>query len=132
MTPKLFSMPITAKAKHIDVLGHVNNAVWIEWIQDVATAHWEAQAREEDVSEVVWVVIRHEVDYLRPLLEGETAEATTWIDPEAKGARSIRHMEFADKDGKALVRAKTTWALIDKESGRPMRVREEMLAPFFD
>ena len=131
MTPKRFSMAITAEPKHIDVLGHVNNAVWIEWIQDVATAHWESSARPEHVGHLIWVVTRHEVDYLAPLHEGETVTATTWIDPETRGARSLRQMEFCDADGKLLVRAKTSWALIDQESRRPMRVRPDMLAPFF-
>ena len=47
MTP--FEKPITATEQDIDELGHVNNAVWVRWIQDMATAHWYAVAPPEHV-----------------------------------------------------------------------------------
>ncbi|MCJ8190914.1 acyl-CoA thioesterase [Sphingomicrobium aestuariivivum] len=124
-----FTMELTAQRADIDELGHVNNAVWVQWIQKVAIAHWDAAAPDELKDEVFWVVTRHEIDYLRALEEGETVTARTWIDPEAKGARSVRHMEF-EKDGKVHVRAATQWAMIDKASARPARVRARHLAPF--
>ena len=58
-----------ARAEDIDELGHVNNAVWVRWIQDVATAHWQAVADPAHVDAYIWVVIRHEIDYLRGLPE---------------------------------------------------------------
>ena len=129
MTAPVFTMDLTAQAGDIDELGHVNNAVWVQWIQKVAIAHWEAAADTAMKDAVFWVVIRHEIDYLRPLHEGESVTARTWIDPDAKGARSIRHMEFV-AGGKVHVRAATHWAMIDKAHQRPARVRPEHLAPF--
>ena len=63
MTP--FEKRITARAGDIDELGHVNNAAWVRWIQDMATAHWEAVSPSEHRQAYVWVVTRHEIDYLR-------------------------------------------------------------------
>src|SRR5215210_2498900 len=77
MTP--FEMKITAQPSDIDELGHVNNAAWVRWIQDVATAHWEAVAPAEHRDSYVWVVIRHEIDYLRPAGPGETVTGRTWV-----------------------------------------------------
>ena len=57
-----FARTFTALPEHIDVMGHVNNAVWVQWIQDMATAHWDAAAREEDQARFVWLVVRHEID----------------------------------------------------------------------
>ena len=126
----VFETRKTAKAEHIDELGHVNNAVWVQWIQDVATAHWEAAADPAHVDAYVWVVVRHEIDYARPLKEGETATARTWVGEAPRGARFDRHMEFVDERGKTLVKAKTQWAIIDKKAGRPIRVPKEVAAPF--
>lgn len=126
-----FTMPIAPAATDIDELGHVNNAAWVRWMQDVATAHWSAVARAEDISAYVWVVTRHEIDYLGNVGPGERVTARTWISDPPKGARFDRNMEFADATGKVVVRAKTTWALIDKASGRLARVRDEIAAPFF-
>lgn len=126
-----FSLTITPKPADIDELGHVNNAVWVRWIQDIATAHWDAVARAEDKAAYVWVVIRHEIDYLGNVGPGEVVTARTWISDPPKGARFDRNVEFLNAAGKVVVRAKTTWAMIDKASGRIARVRDEIAAPFF-
>ena len=124
-----FAITVTAAAADIDELGHVNNAVYLKWIQDVATAHWSAVAPAEHRDTYVWVVTRHEIDYLRQTLDGETLTLTTWVG-EARGARFDRHVEIAGPDGAARVKALTTWALIDRSSGRLTRVRAEIAAPF--
>jgi len=127
-----FQKTFIAAPEHIDVMGHVNNAVWVQWIQDMATAHWDAAARAEDRAAVVWLVVRHEIDYRGNIAEGESATATTWIEGEPKGAKSLRRVDFHDADGKLVVTAATTWAMLDRASGRPLRVRPELLAPFRD
>ena len=125
-----FSHQITAGPEHIDILGHVNNAVWVQWIQDLAVAHWEAVAAPEYVEAYIWVVIRHEIDYLRPALEGDIVTGKTWVEEPPRGARFDRYMEFTGEDGKTLVRAKTTWAMIDRKTGRPLRVPMTVAEPF--
>lgn len=125
-----FSHTVTARPEHIDILGHVNNAVWVQWIQDLAIAHWEAAAAPEHVDAYIWVVTRHEIDYLRPALEGDVVTGTTWIEEPPRGARFDRYMEFTGADGKPCIRAKTTWAMLDSASRRPVRVTPEIAAPF--
>ena len=127
---KSFERRITATEADIDELGHVNNAVWVRWIQDIATGHWRAAADPAHVDAYVWVVTRHEIDYLRAVLPGETVTGRTWVPEPPRGARFDRHMEFVGEDGKARVRAKTTWAILDKATGRPLRVPAEVAAPF--
>ncbi len=130
MTRPIFTHRITALADNIDELGHVNNAVWVEWIQEVAIAHWASVVDAAHVEAYVWVVVRHEIDYLRAAFEGDVLTATTWVGDAPRGARFERHMEFTGEDGKVRVRARTQWAIIDKASGRPIRVPDEVAAPF--
>jgi acyl-CoA thioester hydrolase len=127
---KAFERRITATAADIDELGHVNNAAWVRWIQDIATAHWYAVAAPEHDAAYIWVVTRHEIDYLRAVGPGETVTGRTWIQEPPKGARFDRYMEFVGDDGKPRVRAKTTWAIIDRATGRPLRVPPEVAEPF--
>ena len=126
----LFTHAITARPEHIDELGHVNNAVWVQWIQEVALAHWYSVASADHQSQYLWVVVRHEIDYLRAALVGETVTGRTWVGDAPKGARFDRHVEFTGPDGKVCVRAKTSWAIIDRTSNRPIRVPAEVIAPF--
>lgn len=123
-------MTFTARAEHIDVMGHVNNAVWVQWMEAIATAHWEADAAPEHVSAYAWVVTRHEIDYRGNIREGETVTAETVIPEGPSGARFVREVTFRNSAGKALVTARSTWAMIDIASGRVMRVPAEVAAPF--
>ncbi len=130
MSRPVFEMALVAGSEHIDELGHVNNAVWVQWIQQVAVAHWDAVADPAHKDAYHWVVMRHEIDYLRAAVEGDRITARTWVGDAPHGARLDRLMEFAGPDGKICVRAKTQWAIIDKALGRPIRVPAEVIAPF--
>ena len=130
MDRPIFEKRITAGAGDIDELGHVNNAVWVRWIQEMATDHWRAVADPIHVDAYVWVVVRHEIDYLRAVLPGESVTGRTWVGEAPRGARFDRHVEFTGDDGKPRVRARTTWAILDKATGRPLRVPGEVAAPF--
>jgi acyl-CoA thioester hydrolase len=130
MTRPTFEMAFTAAPEHIDELGHVNNAVWVQWIQEIAVAHWRAVAAPEHDAAYFWVVVRHEIDYLRAAVEGDRVTARTWVGEAPQGARFDRFVELAGNDGRACVRAKTSWAIIDKAAGRPIRVPPHVVAPF--
>lgn len=128
MTP--FTLTFTATPSDIDELGHVNNAVWVRWIQDMATSHWNAVANPEHIAAYYWVVTRHEIDYRGNIAAGESVTGRTWIESVPKGAQFDRRVDFANAGGKIIVSANTTWAMIDKASGRLARVRPEIAEPF--
>lgn len=125
-----YSLSFTAGPEHIDENGHVNNAVWVRWMEELATAHWLADARPQDVAAFVWVVTRHEIDYRGNIGSGESVTGTTEIREPPKGARFDRHVAFCDASGRVIVRARTTWAMVDRASGRLLRVPAEIAARF--
>ncbi len=129
MSPR-HAVTFTALPEHIDELGHVNNAVWVDWIQQVATAHWEAVATPEHRAAYAWVVTRHEIDYRGNVGSGATVEAETFIPAPPQGARFDRRVDFRDAGGTVVVSARTTWAIIDRVTGRIVRVPAEVAAPF--
>ena len=123
-------LTFTAEPQHIDVMGHVNNAVWVQWMEALATAHWEAAALPEHQAKYVWVVTRHEIDYRGNISEGESVTAETFIPEGPIGARFDRCVEFRNAAGKVIVAARSTWAMIDAASGRLCRVPPEVAEPF--
>jgi acyl-CoA thioester hydrolase len=125
-----FSLTFTARPEHIDANGHVNNTVWVRWMEELATAHWEAGALPEHRDAFAWVVTRHEIDYRGNVSEGAQVTGETIIKDGPRGARFDRYYEFSDASGKVLVRARSTWAMVDKASARLMRVPAEVAAPF--
>jgi acyl-CoA thioester hydrolase len=127
-----FSISFTAAAGDIDILGHVNNAVWVQWIQEIAVAHWESMAPAAVQDACFFVVTRHEIDYRGNVAEGESVTAETWVDEPPRGARFNRNVRFLGEDGKVRVEAKTTWAMIDRASGRIGRVPGGLAALFLE
>ena len=93
------ALTFTAAPEHIDALGHVNNAVWVQWIEALATAHWQAVAAPEHQAAWIWVVTRHEIDYRGNIAEGESVEAETWIPAPPTGARFDRRVDFRTAAG---------------------------------
>jgi acyl-CoA thioester hydrolase len=124
-----FVRTITAQPADIDELAHVNNSVWVRWIQDLATAHWNAAALPNHLACYIWVVVRHEIDFLGNIKAGESIEGRTWVSEPPRGAKFDRHVEFVKQD-KTLVRAKTTWAIVDRVTGRVLRVPNDVAARF--
>lgn len=113
------------EASHIDDLGHVNNVVYLQWVQDIANEHWNLLKEGYDTSNFVWVVLRHEIDYSGQALLNDELTVKTWIG-ETAGIKSIRHVQI-EKDNKPIVKVETTWCLIDSKSMRPKRIIGDIL-----
>lgn len=125
-----FLMTRTAQPEECDELGHVNNAVYVQWIQDVATRHWFLVASGALAENHVWVCLRHEIDYREPVLPGEHVEVRTWLG-RRMGPRFDRHTDIRKPGSvRGSVRALTTWVMIDKASGKPRRVGDDVLEAF--
>ncbi len=123
MTP--FEIQLEVTEDHIDELKHVNNVVYLQWVQDIANLHWDKLREGYDTSAYVWVVLRHELDYSGQAVLGDTITARTWVG-ETAGIKSIRHVEFY-KGEKLLVKTQTFWCLVDSKTLRPKRITGEIL-----
>jgi acyl-CoA thioester hydrolase len=116
-----FELPITVRAEDIDELGHVNNVVYLGWVQEVAKGHWFAVTTPEEAENLVWVAIRHELDYRKPAFDGDHLVGRTWIG-EAGGVKCERFVEIRNRDtGDLLMQCRSVWVAVDRRSGRPRR-----------
>jgi acyl-CoA thioester hydrolase len=122
----VYELPLVAEAGDIDELGHVNNIVYLRWVQEAAVAHWRTLAPAAAQAAVVWVVLRHEIDYSRPAMLGDELLARTWVGT-AEGLSFERHTEIVRRrDARVLARARTLWCPVDIASGRPRRVGDDL------
>jgi acyl-CoA thioester hydrolase len=116
----------------IDGQGHVNNVVYLRWMQEAATAHWDAKATAELKARVNWVVTRHEVDYKAPAFAGERLVARTWVG-QPSGATWERFIEIRRMaDDRLLARGRSLYAALDPATGRPRRVDAGLRKPLED
>ena len=112
--------------KHTDRLGHVNNVVYLQWVNDASELHWNVLSDEKIRRQYFWVVLRHEIDYLDQAVPGDEIMVRTWVG-ESSGVKSIRHVEIS-KGGAVLARSRSTWCLIDASTLRPTRIKEDILS----
>ncbi len=125
-----FEITIEVDAADIDELGHVNNVVYLRWVQEAAVAHWLSGTTAEEQSSIGWVVIRHEIDYNRPAVSGDTVIARTWVGPATDLAFERNTEIIRQKDKTLLARARTLWCPINLKSGRPLRVSADIRARY--
>jgi acyl-CoA thioester hydrolase len=127
MTSKRFVHPIVVAPEDIDDLGHVNNVVYVKWVQEVAAAHWQSVASAQLIQKYSWVVLRHEIDYRNPAFTGDVVSGETWVG-EHNGARFERYVKLSlEADKKVLAEAKTIWCMLDAQTLRPQRIPVEVL-----
>ena len=123
-----FSHSFRVAAEDIDAQGHVNNVAYVRWIQDVAVAHWFSATLETTREKYVWMVTRHEIDYKKQAFETEEITATTWVGEPTR----ISWERFTDiiRGEDLLVKARSVWCLIDRETAKPTRITSELKGLF--
>lgn len=122
-----YDLPITVQPQDIDVMGHVNNTVYVRWVQEAAVAHWTASATPEELQSVVWVVVRHELDYLSSVKLSDAITARTWVGATVKNYFERFTEIRRTADGKVLSRARTLWCPLDKTTLRPVRAGADLI-----
>lgn len=129
--PEVYSRTFEIPASSIDENGHVNNVAFVQWMQDIAVAHYSAiGGLEAQGAEVTWVVREHRIEYLQPAFAGEQIAIRTWIE-NVRRVRSLRRYEFARiSDGTILVKGETDWVLVDVKSGRPAPIPRQVARLF--
>jgi acyl-CoA thioester hydrolase len=133
LPPGVFAHAFAVPEAAIDGNGHVNNLEYLRWMQDIATAHSDAQGwtlvRYAE-TRTSWVIRSHAIDYLRPAFAGETITVLTWIGG-FDAQESPRHYLFwRERDRKILARARTLWVFVDAETGRARAIPEAFRAAF--
>jgi len=125
-----FELAIQVEPADIDELGHVNNVTYLRWVQDVAVAHWRTVAPAADQAKLLWIVVRHEIDYKQPAYLGDAIVARTWVGTATR-IKFERHTELLRAaDGGLLAKARTLWCPIDVRTGKPTAVSPELRACF--
>lgn len=120
-----FTYTLIVNENEIDNLNHVNNIHYIQWVQNAAQKHWNKLSNPNLDAVYVWVVLRHEVDYISPAKLKDIITINTWIG-SSYGVKSERFVEIK-KGSKLIAKAKTTWCLLDKKRMKPVRIPSEII-----
>lgn len=125
-----YELAIQITPGDIDMMGHVNNVTYIRWVQDAATAHWTTGAPPDEQAKLLWIVLRHEIDYKQAAVPGDAIIARTWVGATTR----LRFERFTEilraSDRTVLASAKTIWCPIDARTLKPTAVSPAIRALF--
>ena len=124
-----FLHPIKVEAADIDFMGHVNNARYLNWVQDAVLAHWNNLAPAEDIASKAWVALKHEITYRKPAFLEDDVIAQTVLE-RFNGARAF-YSTLIKRGEEVLAEVQSSWCCIDAETLRPARIGEHLRAFFF-
>lgn len=119
-----FTIPATA----VDENKHVNNVMYVQWMQDIAVRHYQFIGGTEPMQNLgsTWVVREHRIEYLSPAFAGDLVEVQTWV-VNIRRVRSLRRYRFVRQtDGQVLAKGETDWVLVNTQTGGPIRIPDEI------
>jgi len=132
-TPGVFAQTFSVPDHAIDELGHVSNLKYLAWMQDIAIQHSAAQGWPVErylENGAVWVVRSHFITYIHPAFAGETITLRTWVAKFRQRSSSRQYLVRRTNDQRVLVEAETVWVYVNRQSGRPQRIPDELRAAF--
>lgn len=128
--PEIYEKTIVVQKQDLDKQEHVNNVQYVQWVQDIAEEHWEKRASAEQKNNVIWVVVKHEINYKREAFLDDRVLLQTYIG-ETTHVTSIRHVNIMNAEtDQILAKAKTTWCLLDANTKKPVKISEELKKVF--
>ena len=128
MVSEAFHHPIGIHAEDIDHMGHVNNSVYLKWVQEAVVRYWERVAPPDAVARHLWIALSHEIKYRRPTLLDDRVVADVIAD-RVEGARAF-FTTVIMRGEEVLAEVKSTWCCLDAASRKPARLAREIAARF--
>lgn len=123
---QLFTQNITVTENDLDELNHVNNIRYIEWVNDIAKAHWLEKASKNTTENYFWVLLSHTIDYKKPAFLNDNLTLKTYVT-KADGVTSIRIVDILNAENNTLLaKSETKWCFMDVKTQKPTRITEDI------
>lgn len=130
MASAAFHHPVGIVPGDIDHMGHVNNSVYLKWVQDAVVRFWETVAPPEAVARHLWVALQHQITYRSPAFLNDRVVANVVAEGVA-GARAM-FTTVIKRGEDVLAEVKSTWCCLDAASRRPARLARDIVTRFLD
>ena len=112
----------------IDFMGHVNNSVYLKWVQDAVVDYWQSVAPPDAVAQHLWVALKHEITYLKPTFLQDVVVAEV-IAERVEGARAFFRTVLR-RGEEVLSEIQSCWCCLDAATQRPARLAREVIGRF--
>ena len=127
---EIFEQYRTVTSNDLDELMRVNNVIYLQWIQEIAKAHWESITTKEQQNKNIWVVLSHHIEYKSAAVLDDPIYLKTFVT-KSEGVTSTRIVEmYHEKSNQLIVKSQTNWCLLDRETKKPKRISPEIAQVF--
>ena len=124
----MFRHAVAIDPSDIDHMGHVNNSVYLKWVQEAVIDYWQSVAPPEAVASHLWVALKHEISYRKPTFLQDNVVAEV-IAEKVEGARAFFHT-VVRRGEEVLTEIQSCWCCLDAATKRPVRVAQEIAGRF--
>lgn len=124
----MFRHDISVAEQDIDYMGHVNNSVYLRWVQDAVVHYWQSMAPAEAVAKHLWVALKHEITYRKPTFLNDQVVAEV-IAEKVQGARTF-FTTIVKRGEDVLAEVRSSWCCLDAVTKRPTRLAHDVAARF--
>ncbi len=126
---QVFERSLIVTKSDLDELNHVNNIRYVEWVQNIAKAHWLNNASPEIIKEYYWVMLSHCIAYKSAAFLGDAILIKTYVK-KSEGVKSIRMVDIYNNNNTLLASSETTWCLMSSKINKPARITEDIIKLF--
>ena len=124
----MFRHQIAIDTSDIDHMGHVNNAVYLKWVQESVVAYWEKVAPADAVADHLWVALKHEITYRKPAFLKDAVIAEV-VAEGVQGARAF-FSTLVKRGEDILAEVKSSWCCLDAGTKKPARLARDVANRF--
>ena len=128
MCSQTYEYDVDVAAEDIDEMGHVNNAVYLKWVQAAVLNHWRRFAPKEVAAAHLWVALKHEISYLQPAFLNDRVVVKVVLE-KLLGARAF-YKTMINHNGDVLAEVKSCWCCLDSVTRKPVRLARDIVARF--
>ena len=130
LTYNHYKKTIIVLREHLDAINHVNNVVYVQWMQDIAVEHWNSVATDTLKQELLWMIKRHEVDYFNQAFLGDELTMETWTGDFTNVTWKRHYQIVRPADNKKIISASSVWIPFERKTQRPRRVDDTLIMMF--
>jgi len=124
----MFRHQVAITEDDIDHMGHVNNSVYLRWVQDAVVNYWQSVAPPEAVARHLWVALKHDITFRKPTFMQDIVVAEV-IAEKVEGARAF-FTTIVKRGEDVLSEVKSCWCCLDASSMRPARLARDVISRF--
>ena len=130
--PSVYRHSILVSQEAIDANGHANNVEYLRWMQDAAVGHADTTGGTEATRKAgaSWVVRSHHIEYLQPAFADDRLVVCTWVSHRRKASSLRKYLLLRESDHALIARGETNWVFVDRQSGRPIAIPNEVSSLF--